>query len=89
MRQVKKDKRRGDWLKNLETKYEGHKPRDKIQGKEKGDKGRNARDRGKITIYAPMIYTAPCVRFLMRADTVGAQDLGYTYAYMMYSYGVE
>jgi hypothetical protein len=24
--------------------------------------------RYEITIYAPMIYTAPCVRFLMRAD---------------------
>ncbi len=23
-----------------------------------------------LTIYAPMIYTAPCVRFLMRADTL-------------------
>jgi hypothetical protein len=22
----------------------------------------------ELTIYAPMIYTAPCVRFLMRAD---------------------
>ncbi len=22
------------------------------------------------TIYAPMIYTAPCVRFMMRADTL-------------------
>ncbi len=24
----------------------------------------------KLTIYAPMNYTAPCVRFLMRADTL-------------------
>jgi hypothetical protein len=23
-----------------------------------------------LTIYAPMIYTAPCVRFLMRGDTL-------------------
>ncbi len=23
-----------------------------------------------LTIYAPMIYTAPCIRFLMRADTL-------------------
>ncbi len=23
----------------------------------------------EVTIYAPMIYTAPCVMFLMRADT--------------------
>jgi hypothetical protein len=28
-------------------------------------KGKVSRD---LTIYAPMIYTAPCVRFLMRAD---------------------
>ncbi len=27
----------------------------------------------KITIYAPMIYTAPCVMFLMQADTLCGQ----------------
>jgi hypothetical protein len=26
-----------------------------------------------ITIYAPMIYTAPCIMFLMRADTLRGQ----------------
>jgi hypothetical protein len=26
-----------------------------------------------MTIYAPMIYTAPCVMFLMRADTLRGQ----------------
>jgi hypothetical protein len=60
MRQVKKGKRRGDLLKNLETKYEGHKPRDKIQGKEKGDKGRNARDRGNKSMMYLHFYT--CMR---------------------------
>jgi hypothetical protein len=31
----------------------------------------------KLTIYAPMIYTAPCVRFLMRADTLcGEVEVG-------------
>ena len=29
-----------------------------------------------ITIYAPMIYTAPCVMFLMRADTLGGEVVG-------------
>ncbi len=27
----------------------------------------------KLTIYAPMIYKAPCVMFLMRADTLHGQ----------------
>ncbi len=27
----------------------------------------------KLAIYAPMIYTVPCVRFLMRADTLRGQ----------------
>jgi hypothetical protein len=38
MRQVKKDKRREDWLKNLETKYEGHKPRTRYKEKRKETK---------------------------------------------------
>ncbi len=29
-----------------------------------------------ITIYAPMIYTAPCVMFFMRADTLRGQVEG-------------
>jgi hypothetical protein len=29
-----------------------------------------------LTIYAPMIYTAPCVMFLMRADTLRGQKGG-------------
>ncbi len=28
---------------------------------------------GIITIYAPMIYTAPCIIVLMRADTLGGE----------------
>jgi hypothetical protein len=28
------------------------------------------------TTYAPMIYTAPCVMFLMRADTVRGEVVG-------------
>ncbi len=30
----------------------------------------------EITIYAPMIYTAPCVMFLMRADTLCMEEGG-------------
>jgi hypothetical protein len=29
-----------------------------------------------ITIYEPMIYTAPCVMFLMRADTLRGEVVG-------------
>jgi hypothetical protein len=29
-----------------------------------------------ITIYAPMIYTVPCVMFLMRADTLRGEVVG-------------
>jgi hypothetical protein len=39
---VKRDNRREEWLNNLETRYEGHKPSDKRLGKEMGDrKARN------------------------------------------------
>jgi hypothetical protein len=31
----------------------------------------------EITIYAPMIYTAPCVMFVMRADTLGGKVGGW------------
>ncbi len=30
----------------------------------------------ELTIYAPMIYTAPCVMFLMRADTLLGEVVG-------------
>ncbi len=30
----------------------------------------------KLTIYAPMIYTAPCIMLLMRADTLRGEGVG-------------
>jgi hypothetical protein len=45
---VKRDNRREERLNNPETRYEGHKPRDKRLGKEKGDK----EERRKIQLLA-------------------------------------
>jgi hypothetical protein len=42
---VKRDNRREDRLNNLETRYEGHKPRDKRLGKE-GRQGRKEKNPG-------------------------------------------
>ncbi len=42
----------------------------KISHKLVDEYGYTVRQKLQITIYAPMIYTAPCVMFLMRADTL-------------------